>query len=107
LILMTGCSWFEPKKRTQGILNAQVNPWFGARVPIRVQAYLRDKNGKREVVSTHEAPSDGTVSFGFLWAPPIRELKAKLEADGRGRIRASAKMKAEMGMVENAEHWAR
>jgi len=50
---------------------------------------------------------DGTVSFGFLWAPPIRELKAKLEADGRGRIRASAKVKAEMGMVENAEHWAR
>jgi beta-carotene 3-hydroxylase len=49
----------------------------------------------------------GTVSFGFIWAPPIRQLKAQLEADGRGRIRASAKMKAEMGMIDNAEHWAR
>ncbi|KPF78569.1 beta-carotene hydroxylase [alpha proteobacterium AAP81b] len=49
----------------------------------------------------------GTVSFGFIWAPPIRKLKAQLEADGRGRIRASAKMKAEMGMIDNAEHWAR
>jgi hypothetical protein len=27
----------------------------------------------------------GTVSFGFIWAPPIRQLKAQLEADGRGR----------------------
>ncbi len=50
---------------------------------------------------------DGTVSFGFIWAPPIRKLKAQLEADGRGRIRASAKMKAEMGMIDNPEHWAR
>ena len=49
----------------------------------------------------------GTVSFGFICAPPIRKLKAQLEADGRGRIRASAKMKAEMGMIDNAEHWAR
>lgn len=55
------------------------------------------------VVETRE----GTVSFGFLYAPPIRELKARLEADGRGRIRASAKMRAEMGMIDNAEHWAR
>ena len=49
----------------------------------------------------------GTVSFGFIWAPPIRKLKTQREADGRGRIRASAKMKAEMGMIDNAEHWAR
>ncbi|WP_439534170.1 sterol desaturase family protein [Polymorphobacter sp.] len=55
------------------------------------------------VVETKE----GTVSFGFIYAPPIRKLKAQLEADGRGRIRASAKMKAEMGMIDNADHWAR
>ncbi len=55
------------------------------------------------VVETKE----GTVSFGFLYAPPIRELKARLEADGRGRIRSSAKMRAEMDLVDNAEHWAR
>ncbi len=49
----------------------------------------------------------GTVSYGFLWAPPIRVLKAQLEAGGKGRIRASAKMRAEMGLVDSAEHWAR
>jgi beta-carotene 3-hydroxylase len=50
---------------------------------------------------------EGTVSFGFLYAPPIRELKAQLEANGKGKIRSSAKMRAEMDMVDNAEHWAR
>ena len=49
----------------------------------------------------------GTVSFGFLYAPPIRVLKAQLAANGTGKIRSSAKMRAEMDMVENAEHWAR
>jgi len=49
----------------------------------------------------------GTVSFGFLYAPPIRTLKAGLAANGTGRIRSSAKMRAEMDMVDNAEHWAR
>ena len=49
----------------------------------------------------------GTVSFGFLYAPPIRELKAQLEAKGTGKIRSSAKMRAEMDLVDNAEHWAR
>lgn len=49
----------------------------------------------------------GTVSYGFLYAPPIRELKAQLEANGQGRIRSSAKMRAGMDQVDNAEHWAR
>ena len=50
---------------------------------------------------------DGTVSFGFLYASPIRALKAELAAKGIGRIRSSAKMRAEMDLVDNAEHWAR
>lgn len=29
----------------------------------------------------------GTVSFGFLWAPPVDLLKAELRASGRGRLR--------------------
>mgnify|MGYP000125396961 FL=1 len=29
----------------------------------------------------------GTVSFGFLWAPPVEELKAQLRASGEGRLR--------------------
>jgi len=49
----------------------------------------------------------GTVSFGFLIAPPIRTLKAELEANGKGRIRSSTKVRAEMDLVDNAEHWAR
>ncbi len=31
----------------------------------------------------------GTVSFGFLWAPPVRDLLAELEASGAGRLRSS------------------
>lgn len=50
---------------------------------------------------------EGSVSFGFLIAPPIRALKAQLEANGKGRIRSSAKMRAEMDLTDNAEHWAR
>ncbi len=29
----------------------------------------------------------GTVSFGFLWAPPVEQLKAELRASGQGRLR--------------------
>ena len=29
----------------------------------------------------------GTVSFGFLWAPPVEVLKAQLRASGEGRLR--------------------
>lgn len=29
----------------------------------------------------------GTVSFGFLWAPPVDELKVQLRASGEGRLR--------------------
>lgn len=32
----------------------------------------------------------GTVSFGFLWAPPVRKLKAELEARGMGEYRTPA-----------------
>ena len=29
----------------------------------------------------------GTVSFGFLWAPPVDVLRAELRASGHGRLR--------------------
>jgi beta-carotene 3-hydroxylase len=32
----------------------------------------------------------GTVSFGFLWAPPVEQLKAQLRASGEGRLREPA-----------------
>lgn len=39
----------------------------------------------------------GTVSFGFIYAPPVRELLAKLERNGGGRIReASSKVRREI-----------
>ncbi len=38
----------------------------------------------------------GTVSFGFLWAPPVRTLLAELEASGAGKIRSSSKVRREM-----------
>ncbi|MGZ8347574.1 MAG: sterol desaturase family protein, partial [Allosphingosinicella sp.] len=30
----------------------------------------------------------GTVSFGFLWAPPAEQLKAELARRGRAGVRA-------------------
>lgn len=38
----------------------------------------------------------GTVSFGFLWAPPVRDLLAELESRGVGKIRAASKVRREM-----------
>lgn len=38
----------------------------------------------------------GTVSFGFIYAPPVRDLLAQLEASGVGRIRAASKVQREM-----------
>lgn len=35
----------------------------------------------------------GTVSFGFLIAPPIRELLAELESRGVGKIRSATKVR--------------
>lgn len=35
----------------------------------------------------------GTVSFGFLIAPPVRQLLAELESRGVGKIRASSKVR--------------
>ena len=37
----------------------------------------------------------GTVSFGFIYAPPVRALLAKL-ADGNGRLRTSSTGRREM-----------
>lgn len=31
----------------------------------------------------------GTVSFGFLYAPPVRDLLAQLEASGAGKLRSN------------------
>jgi len=38
----------------------------------------------------------GTVSFGFLYAPPVRDLLAKLQRDGGGRLRENSKVRREM-----------
>ena len=38
----------------------------------------------------------GTVSFGFIYAPPVRDLLSVLETRGGGRLRASSKVRHEM-----------
>lgn len=48
----------------------------------------------------------GTVSFGFLIAPPVRVLLAQLEANGKGKLRSSAKTRREMDL-NDAESFAR
>lgn len=47
----------------------------------------------------------GAVSYGFIYAPPVRILKARLEADGRGRKRSAKvrEMAMERGEVAAAE----
>lgn len=49
----------------------------------------------RRIVQAHRLhhaaeTRDGTVSFGFLYAPPVRELKAQLAANEAARIRTPA-----------------
>jgi beta-carotene 3-hydroxylase len=41
----------------------------------------------------------GTVSFGFIYAPPVRELLAELERRGEGKLRESAQSPGEMSKV--------
>lgn len=53
----------------------------------------------RRIVQAHRLhhaveTKHGTVSFGFLWAPPITELKARLAAGGRSGVRAPAGSRA-------------
>jgi beta-carotene 3-hydroxylase len=43
------------------------------------------------VVETRE----GTVSYGFLWAPKPEDLKAELARRGRAGVRAPAAMEAD------------
>lgn len=66
----------------------------------------------KQVVQAHRLhhvveSKDGTVSFGFVYARPVRALLADLEKNGKGRIRASAKTRLEMGDLENAEKFQR
>ena len=47
----------------------------------------------RRIVQAHRLhhvieTKHGTVSFGFLWAPPVRALKAELAARASGDVRA-------------------
>lgn len=49
----------------------------------------------RRIVQAHRLhhaaeTKDGTVSFGFLYAPPIRRLKARLAANEAARLRPPA-----------------
>ena len=49
----------------------------------------------RRIVQAHRLhhaaeTRDGTVSFGFLYAPPVRRLKAELAANQQVRLRASS-----------------
>lgn len=53
----------------------------------------------RRIVQAHRLhhaveTKHGTVSFGFLWALPITELKARLAAGGRSGVRAPAGSRA-------------
>lgn len=49
----------------------------------------------RRIVQAHRLhhaikTKDGGLSFGFLWAPPIAQLKARLAETGRAGVRAPA-----------------
>lgn len=55
-------------------------------------AYVPKSEYMKRIVQAHRlhhvvAGKHGTVSYGFLWAPPVRVLKAQLEARGAGEYR--------------------
>jgi beta-carotene 3-hydroxylase len=57
-----------------------------------VHAYVPKSAYMKRIVQAHRlhhvvGSKHGCVSFGFLWAPPVRVLKAQLEARGEGEYR--------------------
>lgn len=61
----------------------------------RVKHGWRPKSAyMRRIIQAHRLhhaveTKDGTVSFGFLYAPPVRRLKAQLKASSTGRSAAA------------------
>ena len=59
--------------------------------------YLPKSTYMKRIMQAHrlhhvEETKDGTVSFGFLWAPKPEVLKAQLAKSGRAGVRAPATM---------------
>ncbi len=59
--------------------------------------YLPKSNYMKRIVQAHRLhhvveTKEGSVSFGFLWAPKPEALKAELARRGRAGVRAPAKM---------------
>ncbi len=59
--------------------------------------YLPKSTYMKRIMQAHRLhhvveTKDGTVSFGFLWAPKPEVLKAQLAKGGRGGVRAPAAM---------------
>lgn len=57
--------------------------------------YVPRSNYMKRIVQAHRLhhaveTKEGTVSFGFLWAPPPEELKAELKRRARAGVRAPA-----------------
>ncbi len=57
--------------------------------------YVPRSNYMKRIVQAHRLhhaveTKEGTVSFGFLWAPPPEELKAELKRRERAGVRAPA-----------------
>ena len=57
--------------------------------------YLPKSDYMKRIVQAHRLhhvveTKDGTVSYGFLWAPKPEELKAELKRRGRAGVRAPA-----------------
>lgn len=67
------------------------------RSPLRVvprSAYFK------RIVQAHKlhhavTSREGSVSFGFIWAPPVEALKAELQRQRKGRIRAPGVQRAD------------
>jgi len=86
-----GCTWIGAGIAAYGAI------YFGFhdvivhhRVPHR---YVARSRYMRRIVQAHRLhhvveTKHGTVSFGFLWAPPAEQLKAELARRGRMGVRA-------------------
>ncbi len=109
ILLVWGTGWDKPMLTAIGAgITAYGAIYFGFH---DVLVHRRVKHGwnpqipyLKRMVQAHRLhhvveSKHGTVSFGFLWAPPVRVLLAQLEASGAGKLRSN-KLARDMAVSE-------
>jgi beta-carotene 3-hydroxylase len=109
ILLVWGTGWDVPMATAIGAgITAYGAIYFGFHdflVHRRIRHSINPRNRYlKRIIQAHRLhhvveSKDGTVSFGFLYAPPVRELLATLEARGHGKMRSN-KLARDMAVEE-------